>query len=92
MLDAISRYTSSYLSTLPSAKQIGKNLNRVALPIIALIGMSCATVANAGPGTYAGCWGTCMGICLMSTAGGFIPMCMVTCAEVCGPAAIIPSP
>lgn len=63
----------------PSATQLCKNITKIALPIIAIVGSSLLTTAEAGPILY--------GICVAS-CGPAAPVCVAACL----PLMFAPSP
>jgi hypothetical protein len=66
---------STSLSNVPS------NLNKVALPAIALLISSSLTGVNAGPLSY----GVCVAACMSLATPVFMPACTVACLGVAGP-------
>jgi hypothetical protein len=94
MLSKISSYMPSFFPLkLASPKQMLSNLQRCALPAIALVAMSYAKLdVYAGPGAYAACLAGCMAICVGATMGGFAPACGAACAQYCAPSLIAPTP
>jgi len=78
LISKISNYAPTFFNVqFAQPKQIVKNLQRFALPIIASVGlMYAATQANAGPVAYA----ACVGECLALTLGGFAPACLAACS------------
>lgn len=61
--------------SLNSPSQILRNLNAIALPAIALVGVAHVQAAEAGFGFFA----ACMGICTSATGGTLIPACVAAC-------------
>ncbi len=71
-------YASKVRSFLPSPMRLIKNINRLALPIIALFAFSSATVANAGP--FA--WAACIIICESAAAASSLMACVAGCGFI----------
>ena len=86
----IERITDTILEYLPSDVKSGRfslnlpgiarNLNKVALPIIALFAFSQAPTANAGPIAY----GACVALCSVVTSFVGVPVCVVECLPLLG--------
>ena len=85
MFSIVSQYTQS-LNTyqLATPKQMTKNLLKIALPAIAIVGLAYASTAHAGPLAYAACVAECTAL----TLGGFLPLCLTGC----GPLLMAPTP
>lgn len=75
------------MPTIASPKQIVRNVSRIALPAIALAGMSMLRGAEAGPIAYAACVALCCG-----TFPPLIPVLLPSCAAGCAPLLALPTP
>lgn len=62
--------------SIPSTTQLIKNVQKVALPLILLVGLTNTQQAEAGFGFFTACMALCMG----STAGAFTPACVAACS------------
>ena len=85
MISGITNYMPSLsMPKMASPAQMLTNAAKIALPMIALVGLTYAKSADAGPVAY----GSCMTLCLAATWGGFAPV----CATICAPAMAAPTP
>lgn len=77
---------------------IANNLNRDAVPLVILVGMSFFNGADGGPLTYAACEAACwatfgVGVALTGgTAGVMGPPALMACLKACLPVFFAPSP
>ena len=80
-------YVSKLQSILPSGGQLLRNINKIALPAIALAALGLIQGANAGPIAYAACVTLCCGTFLP-----LIPVLLPACASGCAPVLLLPTP
>ncbi len=64
-----------------SLPRIARNLNKVAIPAIALFAFSFLSSAEAGPASYA----TCIAVCMSLATPVALPACTVGCLALAGP-------
>lgn len=78
---------SKSTNLLPSLKQLRSNINKVALPAIALLSISSMQVASAGPVTWAACIVACEAVAATATAAtaGAAAGSLMACVTACGP-------
>jgi hypothetical protein len=85
MLAAISSFMPSFYFpsvSAPSTKQIIRNIQKVALPLIFVVSATYAEQVSAGFAAFT----ICMGICTAATAGAFVPACVAACvASIAAP-------
>ena len=83
MVSAITSSVTSYFPAmrLAPARQMLKNVTKIALPVIALLSSSYLfRGVEGGPVAY----GVCMGACLAATSGAFPPACHAACLVLLG--------
>lgn len=61
--------------------EIGKSLNRIAIPVIAILAIASLPGADAGPASY----GTCVAMCMSLATPVFLPACLAGCVGLTGP-------
>lgn len=76
----------------PSLGQLTRNINRVALPAIALFAMSNAQLASGGPITWFACIAVCEATAAAATAAtaGAAAGALVACVSACQPLLYLP--
>lgn len=82
---------SKFTNLLPSLKQLRSNINKVALPAIALLSISSIQVASAGPIAWAACIVACEAVAAAATAGAAAAS-LMACVTACGPVMLVPFP
>ncbi len=85
---------SKSTNLLPSLKQLRSNINKVALPAIALLSISSMQVASAGPIAWAACIVACEAVAAAATAAtaGAAAASLMACVTACGPVFVLPFP
>ena len=79
---------------LPSLKQLRSNINKVAVPAIALLSISSMQVASAGPIAWSACILACEAVAAAATAAtaGAAAASLMACVTACGPIMLLPFP
>ncbi|MDR2539878.1 MAG: hypothetical protein LBC45_04715 [Chlamydiales bacterium] len=79
-------------SFFPSPTQFMRNVNRIALPAIALFATSAVQTADSGPIAWAVCIAACEAVAISATAAtsGAAAASLIACVKACG--AILPLP
>lgn len=76
----------------PSFNQLKRNVNQVALPVIALFAAASVQIASAGPVTWFGCVVACEAVAAAATAAtaGAAAASLMACVSACQPIMYLP--